>query len=124
MTMLEVPSPHDVYAAMSAWEALDDRERALRLRAALISAKMKQADLMRFLDVSQTIISKWANGRGTLSWPRWLAICQLADVPMAWVPPADVLHQAWEEWRDEAEKRDRDFKVPEPPTAKKRASRS
>ena len=105
----------DVYAAMSAWEGLDGASRALRLRAALLKAELSQSDLMRLLDVSQTIISKWCNDRGELSWPRWLSICQIADVPMNWEPPPDLLHRAWSDWRDEAEKRGRRFAVPEPP---------
>lgn len=125
VNMISVPHQReDVFAAMSAWERLSDEERALRLRAALLHAGMSQSDLMRLLDVSQTIISKWANARGELSWPRWLSVCQLADVPMEWVPPVDLLHHAWTEWRDEAARRDRDFKIPEPPApGRKKASR-
>lgn len=124
VTMLSVPTQReDVYSAMSVWEGLSAQERALFLRAALLHAEINQSDLSRFLDVSQTIVSKWANARGEMAWPRWLSVCRLADVPMAWVPPADLLHRAWVDWRDEAAKRDRGFAVPEPPKAPPKKAR-
>jgi transcriptional regulator with XRE-family HTH domain len=114
--MLSVATQREsVYAAMSAWEGMDDAARALRLRAALIHAGLTQSDLMRLLDVSQTIISKWANARGELSWPRWLSICQLAELPISWVPTDEELWSAWSEARDEAKRHGREPALPEPP---------
>jgi transcriptional regulator with XRE-family HTH domain len=121
--MQGLPQREDVYAAMSGWEGLDNVERALRLRAALKRAGLSQSDLMRLLDVSQTIISRWANARGELAWPRWLSICQITDVGMDWVPPVDLLHDVWAEWKEDYEKRvrpgDPKFDVPEPPKKKR-----
>lgn len=115
--MPPVPArPRDVaYRAWAVWEGLDEVHRALWFRAALLYAELNQSDLVKHLDVSQTSVSKWANARGVLLWPRWLAIAQIAGVATDWIPPPELLHRAWEDWHDDATRKGRPFTVPEPP---------
>lgn len=87
----------EIAFAQAKWNALDAKQRAARILAAMHSKKSSKSDLAERLDVSFQTINSWAVGDNAADWSRWMSICMALGVAETWEPTEAALEKAIKE---------------------------